>query len=209
MGTAATNKYLKDPIPFSPQASPQMGTGPQFTAAAAHNATHTTSTPAVGNFDGRVIAVQREISAIKSGILSAQKQAMVKSGKNLNGASTSHNIMVMSATPSSVHGFNSQHQSVVQGLQAEPPASTHGEDNFCLKATDLDDSGVELKKRKRAKATSGNKEADDMNIGAEGLYVVGTSLGMGMNDVISFHDNPMFDVTDVTAGPDDQACREL
>jgi hypothetical protein len=35
---------------------------------------------------------------------------------------------------------------------------------------------------------------------------------MGMNDVISFHDNPMYDVTepnDVTAGPDDQACREL
>jgi hypothetical protein len=31
------------------------------------------STPAVGNFDGRVIAVQREIYAIKSGILSAQK----------------------------------------------------------------------------------------------------------------------------------------
>jgi hypothetical protein len=47
-----------------------MSTGSHFTAA---DATHTTSTPTVGNFDGRIIAVQREISAIKSGILSAQK----------------------------------------------------------------------------------------------------------------------------------------
>jgi hypothetical protein len=117
--------------------------------------------------------------------------------------------MVLSATPSSADGINLQHQPEVHGLLAEPPASTRGEDIFCLKAIDLDDTGVELKKTKRAKATSGNKEADNMNIGAEGLDVVGTSLGMGMNDVISFHDNPMFDVTDVTAGPDDQACREL
>jgi 14-3-3 protein epsilon len=212
IGTAATNKYLKDPIPSSPQVSSQMGASHQFAAAAAHNTTHTPAAPVVGNLDGRIIAVQREISAIKSGILSAQKQAMVKSGKNLNIASASNNLMVLSATPSSVVDFNFQNQPVVQGLLAETPPSTLGEDNSGLKNTDLDDEGVELKKRKRAKATSGDKAADNMNIGAEGLDTICTSLGMGMNDVLSFHDNPMYDVTeatDVTAGPDDQACREL
>jgi hypothetical protein len=165
MGTAATNKYLKDLIPSSPQASSQTGAGPQFAAAAAHNVTPTTATPAVGNLDGRITAVQREISGIKRGILSAQKQAMVKSGKNPNVAPASHNVIVLSATPSSAVDISFHNQHVVQGLLAEPPASTHGEDNSDLKATDLDDIGVELKKRKRAKASNGNNTAENMNIG--------------------------------------------
>jgi hypothetical protein len=218
MGTAATNKYLKDLIPSNPQTSHNMDTGSQHTAAATPNAAHTPSAAPAGNFDGRIIVVQREISAIKSGLLSAQKQAMVKSGKNLNGASASHNSVVLSATASQAVFPKSHQHSMVQGMLAEPPTITHGEDSLSLEATDMDETGAELKKRKRAKATEVNNDAEHMTIGAEGLDAVGTSAVMGGNVIMSMHDNPMFDVTDVTdvtettdvtAGPDVQACRKL
>jgi hypothetical protein len=139
--------FQQDPIPSNPQASHNMDTGFQHTAAAAPNATYTPPTAPAGNFDGRIIAVQREISAIKSGLLSAQKQAMVKSGKNLNGASASHNSVVLSATSSQAVFPKSHQHSMVQGMMAEPPAITHGEDSLSLEATDMDESGVELKKK--------------------------------------------------------------
>jgi hypothetical protein len=208
MGTAATNKYLKDPIPSRPQNASDIGTGSQF-AAASNNANFPTTTPAASNFDGRIIAVQKEISAIKSGILIAQKQAIVKSGKQPIGASSAHNSMVLSATPSPADCTNPQHRPVVLGLLAETHAQSQGEDLPSIQAAEMVDSGVELKKRKRVKAASEVQEADNMCIGVEGIETVGTSFGNGINVVMSLHDNPMYDETIVTAGPDDQACREL
>jgi 14-3-3 protein epsilon len=208
VGTAATNKYLKDPIPSRPQVAFDINTG-SHSAAAAHNATFPTTTPAAGNLDGRIIAVQKEISAIKSGILQAQKQAIVKSGKNPNGASSSHNSMALSVTPSPADCTTPHHRPVVLGLLAETHIQSQGEDLLYLQAARLDASGVELKKRKRVKAVSEVQEADNMCIGVEGVETVGTIVGNGTTVVMSMHDNPMYDETIVTAGPDDQACREL
>jgi hypothetical protein len=153
MGTAATKKYLKDSIPSLPQTASENGTGSRFVAAA-HNATFHTTTPAAANFDDRIVAVQKEISAIKSGILNSQKQALVKSGKNPNGASSSHNSMVLSTTLSPVDCTNPQRRPVVLGLLAKTHIQSQSEDLPYIQAAGMDDSGVELKKRKRVKAAN-------------------------------------------------------
>jgi hypothetical protein len=202
MGTASTNKYLQDPIPSRSQFATGSGSGTQ--GAFPHDTSNSHPTPAASNLDSRLIAVQREISAIKSGILSAQKQALAKSGRNLNGAGPSH-MPHMSTESSSLAVSNmTQSQTVVMGLLAEPNNQPHGGNTLCLEAAENDEIGVDLKKRKRAKADS--QEAASVTDGVEGT--VGTSIGIGVNDVISIHENPMYDVTFVTAGPEVQACRE-
>jgi hypothetical protein len=80
MGTTETNKYLQDPIPSRSQFATGSGSGTQ--GASSLDTTNPHSTPATSNLDGRLIAVQKEISAIKSGILNAQRQALAKSGRN-------------------------------------------------------------------------------------------------------------------------------
>jgi hypothetical protein len=205
MGTAATNKYIQDPIPSRPQTASSSGT--TFQAENSHGTSHTAPTSAAGNFHGRIIAVQKEISAIKSGILSAQKHAMSKSGRHQNGAGSSCLPPVASDSTPSLEGNNSQTLQVVLDLLAVGHNQPQSEDLTHLEAIDADDAGVDLKKRKRAKATSITQDADMKTSGVEGN--VGPSIGIGLDNVMSIHDNPMFDVPNVTAGPDDQACREL
>jgi hypothetical protein len=65
----------------------------------------------------------------------------------------------------------------------------------------------ELKKRKRAKAVNGTHAEDSLCNGVEGLENDVTRLGNGTDNVMLI-DNPIFDANNVTAGPDDQACRE-
>jgi hypothetical protein len=48
-----------------------------------------------------------------------------------------------------------------------------------------------------------------MNNGVDGIDAVGTNIGNERNDVIFINDNPMYDISDVTAGPEVQARREL
>jgi hypothetical protein len=75
-------------------------------------------------------------------------------------------------------------------------------------AAENDDSGAELKKRKRGKAVKDIQDDGTIGSGAEGIEIDVTRAGDGCNDVM-FIDNPMYEATNVTAGPDDQACREL
>jgi 14-3-3 protein epsilon len=206
IGTSATNKYLKDPIPSRPHTVPTNGTGTQ--AAAATNFTPNVSIPNSGNFDGRIVAVQKEISAIKSGILSAQKQALVKAGKISHEASSSHIVVMPSATPPLVDNTTVRHRPIVLGLLAEPQNMTQGADFSYVEAAENDDSGAELKKRKRGKAVKDKQDDSTIGSGAEGIEIDVTRAGDGCNDVM-FIDNPMYETTNVTAGPDDQACREL
>jgi hypothetical protein len=205
MGTSATNKYIKDPIPSRPQNVSSFGTGTP--SAAAPSATPHASAPISVNLDGRIVAVQKEISAIKSGILIAQKQAMVKAGKLTHEASSSHNAVLPFATPPPAECDIVRHRSVVLGLLAEPHIQVQGDDSFVLEAADSDENGADLKKRKRAKAVKDKQDEETMCSGAVGIDSVVTRPGYGVNDVM-FIDNPMYEETNVTAGPDDQACRQ-
>jgi HAMP domain-containing protein len=116
MGTAATNKYLQDPIPSRSQFVTGSGSGTQ--GVSSHDTTNSHPTPAASNLDGRLVAVQREISAIKSGILTAQKQALAKSGRNLFGVGPSHIPLVSTDSSSLAVSNMSQSQPVVMGLLA-------------------------------------------------------------------------------------------
>jgi hypothetical protein len=205
VGTAATNKYLQDPIPSRPQGA--SGSNTRSHADFSNDIPHATSSPAAGNLDGRIIAVQKEISAIKSGILSAQKQALTKAGRIQTGAASSHTPSVSSVLPSLLENNTEQPRPVVLGLLAERHNNAQGESLICLEAAEHVDAGADLKKRKRAKATSSIQVTETLTSGVEGF--VGPSLGDGMDIVISVHDNPMYDESDVTAGPEVQACREL
>jgi hypothetical protein len=204
-GTSATNKYIKDPIPSRPHAMSANSTGTQ--AAPVPNFHQGDSTPISGNLDGRIVAVQKEISAIKSGILIAQKHAMVKAGKLSNEASSSLAAMLPSATPQQAVSTTDQQHSAAFGLLPEAPTKGEGTDLLCLEFAEGDDSGVELKKRKRAKAVKDQHSEITMCSGVVGLETVVTRQGNGTDDVM-FIDNPMYDANNVTAGPDDQACRE-
>jgi 14-3-3 protein epsilon len=205
MGTAATNKYLQDPIPSRPQTVSSPGTNSQ--AECSHGSTQTAPVPAAGNFDGRIIVVQKEISAIKNGILSAQKQALTKSGKSQNGAGSSSLPLVSLSSPPGFESNNEQPRHVVLGLLAEGQNQPQSEDSMSLTAAESDDTGVDLKKRKRAKAATATQDAEFKTSGVDGM--VGPSLGIGINNVMAIHDNPMYDVPNVTTGPEVQACREL
>jgi 14-3-3 protein epsilon len=212
IGTSATNKYLKDPIPSRPQNMSAAGTGSSFATAPSFPPPE--STPNSVNLDGRIVAVQREISAIKSGILDAQKQAMVKAGKSTYAASSSQNLMLPTATPLLTVGDVPRHRPIVLGLLAEPNTHVHGADTFDSEAAETDEIGADLKKRKRAKAVETSKDAETICSGAVGLAIDVTRQGNGTDDVM-FIDNPvydannvMLDTNNVTAGPGDQACRE-
>jgi hypothetical protein len=187
MGTAATNKYLQDPIPSRPHAASGTSTGSQ--SAFSQGSDPTPAQPAASNFDGRIVAVQKEISAIKSGILIAHKQALVKSGRNFNDAGPS------------------QARTVVLGLPATPHYQPQGENSLGLEGDETEDSGADLKKRKRAKAGTNTQESEAVTNGDEGI--LDHNLGIGLDNVMTVNDNPMFDASIVTAGPEVQACREL
>jgi hypothetical protein len=77
----------------------------------------------------------------------------------------------------------------------------------CVEAAEFEDNGAELKKRKRAKAINDKQVVDLMCSGDVGLENDVTRQGNGIDDVM-FIDNPMYETNNVTAGPDDQACRE-
>jgi hypothetical protein len=206
MGTAATNKYLQDPIPSRQQAT--TGSETRFSAEFPRDTSHNSPPPVVGNFDGRIIAVQKEISAIKSGLMSAQKSALSKSGKSQIGTTSSHTPLMISDHPPLPDSNRLQHRPVVLGLLAEGHSQAQGDDLLCLQSAECDDTGADLKKRKRAKAAASEQEATEtMTNGVDGI--VGSSLGIGVDNVINIHDNPMYDAPIVTAGPEVQACREL
>jgi hypothetical protein len=186
------------------------GTG----AAPAPNSQPNDSAPISGNLDGRIVAVQKEISAIKSGILIAQKQALVKAGKVSHEASSSHVAMLPAATSTPLAYTSDQQRPVVLGLLAEAPNKGQGADLLCSEDAETEDNGAELKKRKRAKAVKSQTAEDTICSGSVGLAIDVTRQGNGIDDVV-FVDNPMYDTNNVmldannvTAGPDDQACRE-
>jgi hypothetical protein len=187
MGTTATNKYLQDPIPSRPHTASGNSTGSQSTFSQEY--VQTPAPPAASNFDGRIVAVQKEISAIKSGILIAHKQALVKSGRNFNDAGPS------------------QSRPVVLGLLATPHNQLQGENSLGLEGVEIEDSGADLKKRKRAKAGTNIQDSEAVTNGDEGI--VDHNIGIGLDNVMTVNDNPMFDASIVTAGPEVQACREL
>jgi hypothetical protein len=204
-GTSATNKYIKDPIPSRPHAVSADATGTN--AAPASNLQPNDSTPISGTLDGRIVAVQKEISAIKSGLLIAQKHALVKAGRIQHAASSSQSALLPLATPAPIVCTSEQRRPIVLGLLAEAEPNGQGADLLNFDAAGSEDNGAELKKRKRAKAVNGTHAEDSLCNGVEGLENDVTRLGNGTDNVMLI-DNPIFDANNVTAGPDDQACRE-
>jgi hypothetical protein len=203
IGTSATNKYLKDPIPSRPQ--PANASVPNFPSAATNSDAPINSSPAAGNFDGRILAVQKEISAIKSGLLHAHKTAMVRSGKVVIGAASAHGP---SESNPSLANDDDQYRPVVLGLLAEPHNQHQGEGLLCIEAADQDIPSGDLKKRKRAKAVCNKNDVESLSFGVDSATGIGSSLGNGRDVVMTTLDNPLYDENNVTAGPDDQACRE-
>jgi hypothetical protein len=94
-----------------------------------------------GNFNGRILAVQKEISAIKSGLLNAHKTAMVRSGKAVTSAASSHGPSDFN--PSLTSRDSDQHRPIVLGMPAEPHNQHQVEDILCLEAADQVDSSGE------------------------------------------------------------------
>jgi hypothetical protein len=126
----------------------------RFQAESPRDTSHNSPPPVAGNFDGRIIAVQKEISAIKSGLLNAQKHALSKSGKSQIGAASSHIPLMISDSPPLLESNRTQHRPVVLGLLAEGHNQVQGDDLLCLESAEVDDTGADLKKRKRAKAAA-------------------------------------------------------
>jgi hypothetical protein len=126
----------------------------RFQAESPRDTSHNSPPPVAGNFDGRIIAVQKEISAIKSGLLNAQKHALSKSDKSQIGAASSHIPLMISDSPPLLESNCTQHRPVVLGLLAEGHNQVQGDDLLCLESAEVDDTGADLKKRKRAKAAA-------------------------------------------------------
>jgi hypothetical protein len=87
-----------------------------------------------------------------------------------------------------------------------PQHQQQGDNSFGLEGAETEDSGADLKKRKRAKAGTNTQESEAVSNGDEGI--VDKNLGIGLDNVMIVNDNPMFDASIVTAGPEVQACRE-
>jgi hypothetical protein len=173
------------------------------------------------SLNGRMDAVQNEIKAIKTKIMAAQVQAGVHPIKQVtsnvvtgeSSRQTPPSMMLLTAAPRS--------SQVVLGLSAE--IGTNLEDFHAVSAAEIESHGTELKKRKRAQPAETKEAAAPVveEISAESAFAltaagdvgntyVGNDVSDGGDIVMSINNNPLYvdvDNSDVTAGPDSQACR--
>jgi hypothetical protein len=166
VGTAATNRWLQDPIPAT------MSQG-NNTASGGFDASNATAAgaAAVPNFNDRMLAFQIQITAIKHDMLAVQTAAKMKQGIG-TGFSGKLHYLPSSSTCNSTSSLLSN-QPVVLGLPAVP--ITHV---GCDESHDDTDTGSELKKRKRML----NLQNATNTFAAEGELgnnVIGTDVSIG------------------------------
>jgi len=190
IGTAATNRWLQDPIPPTvPRQTTVDATVP------AGRDTTDAGTGNLTNFNDRMLAFQHQLTAMKQDVLAAQNAMIVKKGNSSNSACKVH-LLPSSSTGTSASSLLSA-RPLVLGLPAGPFVTEHHE---AIQA----DNGSELKKRKRALAIQ-NGEIDTTD-GVVGNNVIGTNVSHGGDVDMNVFSDFLFDEQDVTAGPDDQAC---
>jgi len=189
IGTAATNRWLQDPIP---------ATMPRNNHPSAHVPADRTNssggTVPVPNFNERMLAMQSQISAIKHDMLAVQTASQAK---HAVGASALCHFQFLASSSSAASASNLiMGRQLVLGLPAAPGPSTINEGT-------LDETGSELKKRKRMLAL---QHGDCLADGEMGNDVIGAYVSQGGDDEMLVTVNPLFDVETDMAGSDDQAC---
>jgi len=190
VGTAATNRWLQDPIPA---AIPQHTQG--AAAASAGRDLHGEGISNTTNFHDRMAAFQTQLTAMRHDVLTAQNSVLAKRG---NGA---HAICKVNLLPSSSTGTSAsnllQDRPLVLGLPAAPFSSESD-------ASAHEENGSEAKKRKRMLALqNGEPFAAD---GEMGNNVIGPNVSHGGDLEMHVVSNPLFAENNVPAGPVDEAC---
>ena len=187
-GTAATNRWLQDPIPATmprQNNTDDGGFAAQYTTAA--------GTDTVPNFNDRMLAVHSQITAIKHDVLASQNAAKAKQGTCASLTCQMHFLPSSSTCNSSSSLL--PNRPLVLGL---PAASfTHA---GCDESHD--DTGSELKKRKRM-LTLQNGDKSFAADGDLGNTVIGTDVSHGGDVEMNVIFNLLFDENVVKAGPDD------
>jgi len=163
IGTAATNRWLQDPIP--PTVSRQTQTddavhvGRDTDAAGTRNLT---------TFNNRMLAFQNQLTAMKHDVLAAQNAVNAKKGNGTNSACKVH-LLASSSTGTSASSLLPS-RPLVLGLPTGPFVTENNEEV-------QEDSGSELKKRKRMLALQ-NGEPFVVD-GVLGNNVIGTNVSHG------------------------------
>jgi hypothetical protein len=165
IGSAANNKWLKDPIPSvvprqTPQA-PMPAAGRNFHPGGAASAV---------TFNDRMLAVDSQIAALKNDLLAAQNLAKVKHVASDNRTCQVHLLPSVSAGLSAstlITGCP-----VVLGLPAAPFTSEESED-------DQDVTGSELKKRTRMMTLQNGAITSFAADGDGGTFVIGSNVSQG------------------------------
>jgi len=189
IGTAAANRWLQDPIPASmPQHNSHNGAAPVGRDKASEGVGNSV------NFNDRMLAFQSQLTAMKQDVIAAQNSMLIKKG---NAAISVCNVHLL---PSSSKGTSASSllpgRPLVLGLPAVPFSSDSNNEA-------PDESGSDLKKRKRMLALQNEKifAAE----GDVGNFVIGPNVSHGGDIDMHVFDDPLGDEQIVTAGPDAQA----
>lgn len=164
-GSAATNKWLQDPIPSDVPRQTASVTMPSagrnsYTSGAAH---------AVA-FNDRMLAVDNQISALKDDLLASQTLAKAKydAGTNPNcHVQFLHSVSTGTSASNLIAG-----RPLVLGLPAVPFPTADSEES-------QDATGSELKKRKRMLALQNGEATSFVADGVEGNFVIGSNVSHG------------------------------
>jgi len=190
IGTAATNRWLQDPIPASTtQQHHHRGVVPVGRDTAAEGAGNSAS------FNDRMLAFQSQLTAMKQDVLAAQHSMLAKKG---NGAIS---VCQVNLLPSSSTGTSASNllpsRPLVLGLPTAPFSSDSTDET-------QDENGSDLKKRKRMLALH-NEEIFTVERDV-GNFVIGSNVSHGGDIDMDVFAEPLGDEQIVTAGPDVQAC---
>ena len=162
IGTAATNRWLQDPIPTT---MPSNNQHPESVPAGHNN--NPGGTMHLPNLNERMLVVQSQITSIKHGMLAVQTAAQAKQAA---GASSSCQIHLLPSSSTATSASNLlQRLQLVLGLPAASFPSTNNEGIY-------DENGLELKKRKRMLALQNGESLADGDMGND---VIGTNVSQG------------------------------
>jgi hypothetical protein len=190
IGTAATNRWLQDPIPASMSQQTQ--------ASNVASAGRTAATEGMGNsanFNDRMLTLQSQLTAMQQDVIAAQNAVLAKKGKGASSGPKFH-MLASSSTGTSASNLLAN-RPLVLGLATAPFSSDSNDDI-------LDENGSDLKKRKRMFALQ--TEETFAAEGAVGNFVIGSNVSHGGDIDMNVIAGPLGDEQVVTAGPDDQAC---
>jgi hypothetical protein len=193
IGTAATNRWLQDPIPASVPRQTNAAGGANAVPVGCDIPAAGTGTPT--SFNDRMLAFQNQLTAMKQDVIAAQNAAYAKKGNGSNSACKVQ-LLASSSTGNSASNMLPD-RPIVLGLPAVPFETENNEEVH-------EDIGSDLKKRKRMfNLQNGESFAAD---GDMGNNVIGTNVSHGGDAEMNVFSNPFFDEQDVMAGPDDQVC---